>query len=60
MLSDGEAVLRELHRILKPGRILSFSNHHMKQKDIISRVTERGLFELKDRQGGIYSFKRIP
>lgn len=60
MLSDGEAVLRELHRILKPGRILSFSNHHMKQKNIISRVTEMGLFELKDRKGGIYSFKRIP
>ena len=43
-LSDQNGVLEELHRVLKPNGILSFSDHHMKENEIISRVTERGWF----------------
>jgi ubiquinone/menaquinone biosynthesis C-methylase UbiE len=45
-LSDPDGVLTELYRVLKPDGILSFSDHHMKKNEIISRVTERGLFGL--------------
>jgi ubiquinone/menaquinone biosynthesis C-methylase UbiE len=45
-LSDPDGVLTELHRVLKPNGILSFSDHHMKKNEITSRVTERGLFKL--------------
>lgn len=30
-LSDPDGVLEELHRVLKPDGILSFSDHHMKK-----------------------------
>ena len=45
-LSDPDGVLTELHRVLKPNGILSFSDHHMKENEITSKVTERELFRL--------------
>jgi ubiquinone/menaquinone biosynthesis C-methylase UbiE len=38
-LGDPNGVLAELHRVLKPNGILSFSDHHMKEDEIVSRVT---------------------
>lgn len=43
-LSDPERVLEELHRVLKPDGILSFSNH-MKENEVVCKVTSRGLFK---------------
>jgi ubiquinone/menaquinone biosynthesis C-methylase UbiE len=45
-LSDPDGVLTELHRVLKPNGILSFTDHHMKKNEITSRVTERELLRL--------------
>ena len=45
-LSSPDEVLAELHRVLKTDGILSFSDHHMKEGDIVSRVTSSGLFRL--------------
>ena len=39
-------VLKEIYRVLKPGGILSFNDHHMQPEEIIKRVTENGLFSL--------------
>jgi len=44
VLSDPERVLEELHRVLKPDGILSFSDH-MKENEIVSKLTSRGLFK---------------
>ncbi|MDI6886277.1 MAG: methyltransferase domain-containing protein [archaeon] len=38
-LGDPNGVLEELHRVLKPDGILSFSDHHMKENEIVSEVT---------------------
>jgi len=55
-LSDQNGVLEELHRILKPNGILSFSDHHMNDNEILSKVTNRGLFKMLRKGKKTYSF----
>ena len=57
-LKSPEDVLRELHRILKPGCILSVSDHHLDEKDITSKISGTGLFRLS-RKGRIFNFSRV-
>jgi ubiquinone/menaquinone biosynthesis C-methylase UbiE len=57
-LSDPDVVLKELHRVLKPDGILSFSDHHMKEKEIVSEVTNSGLFRLSRKGQRTYAFLR--
>ena len=55
-LSRKKAVLEELHRVLKRDGMLSFNDHGMKENDIISGVTEAGLFRLSRKGKKTYSF----
>jgi ubiquinone/menaquinone biosynthesis C-methylase UbiE len=55
-LSDPDEVLKELHRILKPDGILSFSDHHMKENEIVAGVTNSGLFRLSRKGQRTYTF----
>ena len=55
-LSDPNGVLKELHRVLKPDGILSFSDHHMKESEIVSKVTNSGLFKLSRKGPRTYTF----
>jgi ubiquinone/menaquinone biosynthesis C-methylase UbiE len=57
-LDNVSGVLAELHRILKPKGILSLSDHHLKEEEIISRVTSTGLFKLSAKGKKTYSFSR--
>jgi ubiquinone/menaquinone biosynthesis C-methylase UbiE len=55
-LSKPDGVLNELHRILKPKGILSFSDHHMKEAEIVARLTKGKLFRLSGQGKKIYQF----
>lgn len=55
-LSDGKTVLEELYRVLKDDGILSFSDHHMKENEIISGITSGGMFRLLRKGKKTYSF----
>ncbi len=55
-LSKPDEVLEELHRVLKRNGILSFSDHHMKENEIVSKVTKSELFRLLRKGKRTYSF----
>ena len=55
-VGDPKEVLQELHRILKTDGILSFSDHHMEEREIVSKLTGGGLFRLSKKGEKTYSF----
>jgi len=55
-LSKQNHVLQELHRILKPNGILSFSDHHMREEEIILKITNSNLFKLSTKDRKTYTF----
>jgi ubiquinone/menaquinone biosynthesis C-methylase UbiE len=57
-ISDSRKVLKELNRILKTDGVLSFSDHHLKEVEIVSRVTEGGFFEFLKKGEETFSFTK--
>jgi ubiquinone/menaquinone biosynthesis C-methylase UbiE len=57
-LSQPHRILGELHRVLKPEGILSSSDHHMKENEIVSGVTDSGLFKLAKKGPRTYTFMK--
>jgi ubiquinone/menaquinone biosynthesis C-methylase UbiE len=55
-LMNAKEVLEELNRVLKPDGSLSFSDHHMEEQEIVSKITSGGLFRLLRRREKTYSF----
>jgi ubiquinone/menaquinone biosynthesis C-methylase UbiE len=58
-LGNQSEVLRELHRILKSDGLLSFSDHHMKDKEIILKITNGNLFRLLKKGRKTYTFSKV-
>ncbi len=56
MFSKPNKILEELHRVLKQDGRLSFDDHHMEKNDIISKMTNNGLFKLSKKGDRTYSF----
>ncbi|MBM3119462.1 MAG: class I SAM-dependent methyltransferase [Chloroflexi bacterium] len=57
-LSDPAGVLKELHRVLKPNGILSFTDHHLKEEEIISGMTSGRLFRLSAKGARTCTFSK--
>jgi ubiquinone/menaquinone biosynthesis C-methylase UbiE len=55
-LGDQDGVLKGLHRALTPDGVLSFSDRHMKEDDIVEKVTTGDLFELAEKGKYTYRF----
>jgi len=56
MLSEQDAVLAELCRVLKRGGVLSIEDPHISQAEIVRGVTDRGWFRLAHKGARTYSF----
>ena len=57
-LTRPDSILQELHRILKPGGTLSFSDHHMKEEDVLTRMAGTGMFRFVRKGRKTYSFTK--
>jgi len=57
-LNDVNRILKELHRVLKPAGILSCSDHHLKGNQIVSKMTDEGLFQLSRSGKRTHSFSK--
>ena len=59
MLGDHNLVLEEFfYRVPKPTGTLAFSDHHMKEDEILSKVTNGGLFKLSRKGKNMYLFSQ--
>jgi ubiquinone/menaquinone biosynthesis C-methylase UbiE len=55
-LDNRAEVLAELNRIIKSGGVLSVTDHHLKEEEIITKVITGGLFTLKSKGEKTLSF----
>jgi ubiquinone/menaquinone biosynthesis C-methylase UbiE len=58
-LGNREEVLGELHRVLKPEGTLYFSDHHMKEAEILAKLTGNALFKLERKRGVVFAFVKV-
>ena len=58
-LAEPEAVLKEIHRVLKRDGILSFNDHHMKNEEIMSRIGAGTLFRLAEKGRMTCRFSKV-
>ncbi len=58
MVQDKQALLRELHRILKPDGVLSVIVGHIKVEDVLKILEQDSLFSIRDRQGRLINLKK--
>jgi len=58
-IEDKNCILKEFYRVLKPESILSFDDHHMKENEILEKLTSEGLFKLVEKKDDQYNFTKV-
>ncbi len=58
-LSEPAKVLAELHRVLKSNGILSVNDHHLKEEEIITKITGKGFFRLLRKGKRVDNFQKV-
>lgn len=59
MLDDQHGVMEELHRVLRPGGVLSVDDHHMGDDELVSSITNTGLFTPDGRGKNFFNFAKL-
>lgn len=59
LIDNQKEVLNEISRVLKPGKKLFFSDHHMKPPQIYNKLNEDGLFKIERAGKNIYCFRKV-
>ena len=57
-LDDVDAVMREMHRVLKSGGVLSIQRSWWSEKKLLDAVTKDGLFSLLEKAGRVFKFEK--
>jgi precorrin-6B methylase 2 len=58
MIKDKQALLKELHRVVKSKGLLSILVRHMKIEDVLDIAEKDGQFSLRDQHGSLLNFER--
>jgi len=59
VLQKPDEVLAELHRVLKPMGVLSVNDHHLKDDEIVAKVTSGGPFQLARKGERTHGFSKV-
>jgi len=57
-IENKDQILNELHKILCDNGVLSFSDHHLEEKEITDAVMKGGYFKLVKKGKKTYTFKK--
>ena len=58
-LSNPLRILTELHRVLKNDGWLSVDDHHLKDEELIRKITSEGLFKFIERKEKVFNFIKV-
>lgn len=58
-LDKPKKYLEEMHRMLKDEGIISFNDHHLKDREIESGMTQGNYFQLANKGKRTYTFKKV-
>ena len=59
LVTDKQALLKELHRALKPDGFLSADHQHTDRKDFLATLTTGNLFCLQAENGHVLNFRKL-
>jgi ubiquinone/menaquinone biosynthesis C-methylase UbiE len=57
--ASARALLKTIHRVLKPDGVLSVRDHHLEERPIVTQVTGGGLFRPTEHNRWAFQFEKI-
>ncbi len=58
-LNEPAAVLKELHRVLKSNGVLSVSDHHLEESEIVNGISRDEFFNFDQKGNGTFQFSKV-